>query len=286
MNLDDIQRELDKQMHEQNNRPIPEFEGYSPNEMHQIIHFTFGRDCPIQLHSMSDSDFQKIPIFNQIKYLLDLIEKSGEMQLTKQGFLPIKVVSELYAQGFLKDELIEKGFVKLYKEMNSMSLNLTRILVELSGLVKKRKGKFSLTKVGAKTIKSKPELLKTIIETFSQKFNWGFYDNYENSNVGQMGLGFSLILLSKYGKERRLDSFYAEKYFKAFPNLINSNVQLSNYGYDSPINCYSIRLFDRFLQYFGIITIEQEGGYFSRSPKYITKTDVFDMLIKVKPSIG
>ena len=79
MDLEETQRSIDQVMIEHNHRSIPELEGYSPFEMHQILHFTFGKDCPIQLQKLSDSDYKKIPMLNQIKYLTDLIDKSGEI---------------------------------------------------------------------------------------------------------------------------------------------------------------------------------------------------------------
>lgn len=42
MDLKDIQKQLDKVVHEQNNGPLPQFEGYSPLDMYKIFHFTFG----------------------------------------------------------------------------------------------------------------------------------------------------------------------------------------------------------------------------------------------------
>lgn len=282
MDLKDIQKHIDQVMNEQNNRSISEFEGYSPFEMHQILHFTFCRDCPIQLQKLSDSDYRKIPILNQIKYLIDLIDKTGEIKLTNKGFLPTKIVSDLYNQGFLKDEHLEKGISKLYKETDSMTINLTRILVELAILVKKRKGKLSLTKSSQKILSDNEELLRQIFLTFTNKFNWAYYDGYGENQIGQLGYGFSLILLSKYGQIKRLDSFYAEKYFKAYPQLLDS-IEPS-YGtlekYAS--RCYSIRIFDRFLDYFGLIKIEEEKNGFD-SIKHIIKTDLFDRLINVRP---
>jgi len=53
----------------------------------------------------------------------------------------------------MKEEYIEKGILKLYKETDSMSVNLSRILIELAGLIKKRKGKISLTKTEKKRFK-------------------------------------------------------------------------------------------------------------------------------------
>lgn len=282
MNLEDIQKQLNQIMSEQNNRSVPEFEGYSPFDMHQIIYFPLGKDSPIMLQQLTDIEFKKIPILNQIKFLIELIEKNGEIKLTSKGFLPTKIVSEIYQQGFLKDELIEQGIVKLYKETDSMTVNLTRILIVLAGLAKKRNGKLSLTKSSKKIREDNYELLHTILVTFATKFNWAYYDGYGDNKIGQFGFGFSLVLLSKYGQEKRLDSFYAEKYFKAFPALIESiniiNEKLESYT----TRCYSVRTFERFLDYFGLINIDTQGKSFD-SISYITKTDLYDRLIKCAP---
>ncbi|MDF1550164.1 MAG: hypothetical protein P1P88_20225 [Bacteroidales bacterium] len=282
MDLKDIQKHIDQVMNEQNNKPIPEFEGYSPFEMHKILHFTFAIDSPLKLQKLSDADYQRIPILNQIRYLVDLIEKNGEIKLTNKGFLPTKLVSDLYSQGFLKEEHIEKGISKLYKETDSMTINLTRILTELSGLTKKRNGKLSLTKSSQKILADNEELLRQIFLTFTNKFNWPYYDGYGENQIGQLGYGFSLILLSKYGQIKRLDSFYAEKYFMAFPKLLDSLEPTYGTLERYSTKCYSIRTFERFLDYFGLVTIEEEKKGFD-SIIYITKTDLYDRLIKCTP---
>ena len=178
--------------------------------------------------------------------------------------------------------MIEHGISKLYKETDSMTVNLTRILIELGGLAKKRNGKLSLTKSSKSILADNHALLKLIFQTFATKFNWAYFDGYGDNQIGQLGYGFSLILLSKYGQEKHLDSFYAEKYFKAFPQLLDSLEP--NYGtlerYST--NCYSIRTFKRFLDYFGLINIEEQGTGLD-AKIYITKTDLFDRLIKCTP---
>lgn len=282
MDLNDIQKHFDHLITEHNTRGIPEFEGYSPVEMHRILHFTFEFESPIKLRKLSDSDYKKIPILNQIIYLTDLIDNAGEIKLTHKGFLPPKIVLELYQQGFMKDEHIEKGISKLNKESDSMTVNLTRILIELAGLTKKRNGKLSLTTKSKKILGANFELLQLILLTFATKFNWAYYDRYVENTIGQLGYGFSLILLSKYGQEKRLDSFYAARYFKAYPQLLDSinpdYGTIENYA----TRCYSLRTFERFLDYFGLIKIEEEYKGFN-SFKYITKTDLFDSLIKCLP---
>ncbi|MBI9034585.1 MAG: hypothetical protein JEZ03_08965 [Bacteroidales bacterium] len=282
MDLEAIQRQLDKVMHKQNNQGRPDFEGYSPFEMHQILHFTFDSDSPIKLQTLTDSEYKKIPILNQIKYLTELIHAKGEIKLTNKGFLPTKIVSELYEQGFLKDEYIESNISKLYKETDSMTVNLSRILTELSGLTKKRHGKLSLTKSGEKIISNNDSLLRNILTTFATKFNWAYFDGYGDHSIGQLGYGFSLILLAKYGHEKRLESFYAEKYFKAFPHVLTAIDPTYGTVESESTRCYSIRTFERFLDYFGIINIDKNGNGFD-SIRYITKTELFDKIIKCTP---
>lgn len=283
MDLKDIQRHIDQVMNEQNNRSIPEFEGYSPFEMHHILNFTFETNSPISFQKLTDSDYSKIPMHKQIKYFLDLIKKTGEIKLTAKGFLPTKIVKDIYAQGYLEESLFTSGTYQLYKESDSMTVNLTRLLIELSGLTKKRNGKLSLTKKGEKISSDSFKLIDLIFKTITTKFNWAYYDGYGDNQIGQLGFGFSLILLHMYGETKRQDTFYAEKYFNAFPDLVDSEF-LSDF--ETPIErastCYSLRTFDRFLDYFGLVQIETVGKKW-KPDKYITKTDIFDKLIKVRP---
>jgi len=88
--------------------------------------------------------------------------------------------------------------------------------------------------------------------------------------------------LSKYGNEKRLDSFYTDKYFKAFPQLLDSIHPTYGTLEKYASNCYSLRTFENFLTYFGIIGIEKNGHSYN-SDKYIFKTEIFDRLIRINP---
>jgi hypothetical protein len=282
MDLGDIQKHIDQVMNEQNNRAIPDFEGYSPFEMHHILHFTFEPNSPINLQKLADSDCLKCPMFNLVKYFLDLVKSKGEIKLTAKGFLPTKIVQEIYNQGFLEEYQFSSGISKLYKESDSLTVNLTRLLAELAGLTKKRNGKISLTKTGEKIASDNQKLFDLIFKTMTQKFSWAYYDHYENEQIGQFGFGFSLILLSKYGAEKQLDNFYSDKYIKAFPQFLESITPTYGTIEQYAGNCYSVRTFERFMHYFGLVKIEKEGKMLDRK-KFIIKTELFDKLIKVRP---
>ncbi len=269
-------------MKDHNHQGLGDFEGYSSDEMHIILYDTFGDHSPIQFLDMAESDYDKIPILNQVKYLLSLVEKQGELKLTAKGYLLTKVVSDIYSQGFIKEDYIESGLVNLRRETDSMSINLTKILIQISGIVKKRHNKLSLTNLGKSVIHDNRKLLMLIFTTFTDKFNWAYYDNFGENNIGRLGYGFTLILLSKYGSEKRLDTFYAEKYLKAFPRMLNE-IRESSYStvQETASKCYTLRSFHRFLDYFGIIEIHQSD--MTLRDGFVNKTSLFDKWIKITP---
>lgn len=274
--MDEIEKYIQETIEKRNQEPVSDFEGYSPAEMQVILYDTFNSKSPIQILKAEENDYLKIPILNQVKFLLNLIETQGELKLTNKGFLTTKVVADLYKKQYLKDYFIEKGISKLYKESDVPTITLARILIELSILVKKRNNKLSLTKKGAEIINNDYLLFQNIFETFATKFNWGYFDNFSNQEIGQIGFGFSLILIEKYGVSFKQVDFYSKKYLKAFEFDTKSEFDFI----DNPNRSYPIRTFERFLKYFGLIEFDIDNDNKMRKVK---KTRLFDKLIKIRP---
>lgn len=282
--LDDIRRKIETSINIYNTKPIEDFEGLSPADMRYFLYDPFSKDSPLRfINNIPDQILDQIPILIQIEYLLQRIIDLGEIKLTSTGSLPTTMVKELYKQGFIKDYAIEHGITKLYAETNCDPIHLTRIIVELSGFVKKKNGKLSLTKTWKDKMvtKKRQEILIQIFSTFSQKFNWSYFDGYSSQQTGQLGFAFSLYLISKYGKEELLDRFYSEKYLKAFPKLLDDFNSIYVMGAENRQfhSCYSIRTFDRFLEYFNMIEWRTEGELYQDSKKFIKKTAIFDNII-------
>lgn len=279
MNENELNKQIVQFINEQNSRSLQQFDGYSSADMHRLLYQFFSDDCPVRLKKMPGAHYERIPIYRQVFYLARVIENAGELKLTKQGSLPVKVVKELYDQEFLKDDLIEQGIYTLYKESSSLTITLTRILIELTGLAKKRNGKLSLT-VKAKTVLTNPDkLLRLILETFATKFNWGYFDGYPDNGTGQIGVGYTFAMLAKYGHKKRQNHFYADKYFRAFPNILEGVVPSFGNAQEYMTKCYCIRTFNRFLLFFGLIEIEALGDGYG-SPELISTTSLFAELIE------
>ena len=189
----------------------------------------------------------------QIKFFISKLQE-GEIKLTAKGFLPTQLVANVYAKGFIKDEFIERG------------------------ITKKRKGKLSLTKKGKKTAANDQELLELIFKTMCIKFNWGSFDGYEDENVGQLGSGYSMLLLSQYGEKFRPIEFYVQKYLQAFPALLDGLMPEYRSREEYAQAMYSIRFFDRFLCYFNFIS--KLGDEFQKAKNSEVKaTSIFHKFI-------
>mgnify|MGYP006990009848 CR=1 FL=1 len=281
-NLEELQAFLDQQMRLQNSQSRFEFEGYSPLEMQTLLYQPFSSESPLQIKKAAPEDYQQVPVLQNVKVIINHIAASGELKLTQKGFLPVKLVEEVYHQGLMKDEMVEKGFNKVYKETDTIAVRLPRILLDFSGVVKKRNNKLSLTKNGEKVASDDYSLWKLLFESFCTRYNWGYFDGYDNQVVGALGFGFSLILLNKYGMEIRPADFYAEKYLNAFPSLIQQ-VPYSGYGdhIESIFSCYNIRTFKRGFDLFGLTTLTGESF---RKNLQIVNTPNFSKMINIRQS--
>jgi hypothetical protein len=279
MDLDSLNEEIKKLMDARNNKGIPEFEDYSPFEMHNIVQNLFDENCPIKIKKLKTADFHRIPIFNGVKFLLDQLSATEGIKLTAKGYLPTKIVSNLYNQKCFSEEMIDKGISKLYKETDSLYVRLCRILLELSGVAKKAKGQLILTKKGKNCLVKDQLLFEEILKAYCKKFNWGYFDGYELENIGRLGCGFSIYLLNKYGNEVLQNDFYAKKYFTAYPILIEEIHPRYGTVESYVSRCYSYRMFEQFGMLTGIIKTIGEHKY--GEPKFIQKTELLELLFEV-----
>jgi hypothetical protein len=272
---DDLHRLAESLKQTSNHLGIDDFEGYSPNEMSEILYRPLEDSCPVRLKKVDEDVYRQIPMLNLVRFIISRIRESGKLKLTITGKLPVKLVAVTYAQGFMKDELLEFGSYKLYKEEDSMSIHLAHILMQLAGIVRKSKGNLYVTQKGEKLSADPNKLLKALLLAFGQQFNWSYFDGYGDQPIGKIGWLYSLLLLNKYGAISRPSNFYAEKYFLAFPPLTDV---VEN---GRAANCYIIRSFDRFIFLFGLVTIEKD--HWIKSAQVVMATPLFYSLISVTP---
>ncbi len=279
--MDDIQQYLNKFMERENNLGRAQFERYSPIEIEYLIHYPFEPNSPIALLKGTDSDYDKIPILNQVKYLLNRINETKSIKLTQAGYLPTKLVRETLDQNFLNLNDPERNFIA-NKELDSPFLHLTMNLMTISGLIKKQNGTISLPAKTKRILDNNEALFRKIFETFVLKYNWAYNTWGNEEKIGQLGFGFTLVLISKYGNIYRPYSFYAQKYFTAFPALLSSVNSLYGSSQEFAYEIYRLRSFTSQNKYFNLFDVQDNEDW--KNPKVLVKKSVlFDRLIKCEP---
>ncbi|MEO6550513.1 MAG: hypothetical protein ABIN94_21080 [Ferruginibacter sp.] len=264
----------------QNNSPVEEFLGLSPNGMHALIYDTLEEGSPIQFRdNITDDIFDQVPLFRLLEEYLKILQREKQIKLTPLGALPRKVVIELYEKRFITHDIIESGIAKINREHDCMSVLSARLTAEIAGLVRKANGKLTLTKNTTKLLKenNRNQLFKKFLQAFTDKFLWSYNDGYAEQPVAQLGWAFSAFMLYKLGGETRQADFYASRYLKAFPTFISFFKESYSTPEDQFIRCYTLRTFDRFMVWFGLVTLEIEGKYNLEGGK-VTGTGLLEKL--------
>ncbi len=280
----DILKLIETEILLQNNTPVSEFEDLSPTNVHYLIYDTYSENSPVNIQKVIDNEtLDKVPLFRIAEDLLKIIEREKFLKLTPIGALPKKVVLELYEKKYLADFLIEGGIYKLNREENCIFIVSTKIVMDLAGITKKVHGKLTLTKKGTTFLKpeNRQKFFESFMSIFADKYNWGYHDGYPSKPIGQFGWTFTIYLLGKYGHELQPDNFYAEKYLRAFPHFLayfNPNSRSVNNQFCS---CYTVRSFDRFLEWFGLVEIQVEGNKFIAKDQKIKSTEILTKIFNI-----
>lgn len=221
-----------------NNTPREDFNGLSPLQMHNIIHQPFTDQCVVKLNRLEKDQYESIPLVRQTLFLMNKLNET-EIKLTKLGWLPFKVVTETYRLG-QPEWLVEEYGAKRYYEDQVGSVGMARIILELLGWIKTRKGILSLTVKGKKALSNIDMAANEILHFSLTEVGLHSFDGYTEVTIGNLGIAFSVWLLNKYGAEWHFGEFYIEQYQKAF------DLPGNDYAYET-------RILKRLFYWLGIV---------------------------------
>lgn len=252
----------------------PEFEGLTTQQVDDMIHRPMHTSPVCIRPDIPDEVLDRIPLFRLAEAYLHIVQRDGEIKLSKLGALPKKVVVELYDLRILPEPMIEAGFYKVSAEDRWIALRSARIALQQAGIVKKVHGRITLTKWGGKLLadRDRNTLFLHFLQAYANKFNWGYNDCLPNPPIGQVAWTYTLYLLRRFGDEPRPAIFYARRYLKAFPDFLphfeNSYCSLHEMCYD----CYTLRTFPRFLEWFGFVSITGDLVLYRSESVQVTPT--------------
>ncbi len=255
---DKLQKEIGKYIESINRSPVEDFDNLSSEDMHHILYDYAQEGSPVQWAKDMTADMvAQSPFYAVFRIYLERIEAAGELKLTTIGNLSAKLCRELYDLSTVKERLIEAGLYKLSSESKSIIIQSLKLVGFASGLTKKKHNKLSLTAQGKKMLAPGQEvaLFKTLFLTHIKKFNLAYFDGYVQTNSPQGVFGYTLYLLLTYGAKARSFKLYADKTILAFPHMTQDFIGRYGTPEEHFTRCYYVRIFDRFLRWYGLTEI-------------------------------
>lgn len=271
-------------MRRRNSRPLDEFCGLSPEQMHCLLRYPFDSPEVVTFSLSVDAPFS-VPILKLFRVIASAIGEKG-LKPTATGNLPRKLVQETAAghpgDRFLR-MLVERGGP--HTETDFPDLHATRVVAELAGLVRKYRGKFILGRHCRKIIADRGTggAYPLLLAAYAGKFNWGYQDRYPELDIIQESFLFTLYLLHRFGGKWRPNTFYEDAFLRAFPQAVRG-VRPIIYGTPEKDvrSCYSRRCLERFAAFLGLAEINQETYRDYPHSLELRKSPLLDQAVKFR----
>ena len=281
--MEEAQAFVDSWMKNKNTSPLPDLLGLSPEQMHGLLYRPLGQtpDIVALTTTPDTNEFANVPVVREVRYFLARLGELQPLKTTARGNLPRSFSREFHEQ-FPETP----GFASpIRSEEDDWKLMALRHILDMSGWIRKRDGKFSLTKKGAKVVEVGFDLEEYhhLLAVYLHRFNWASRDLYPSLGIIQQGALFSLYLLHRKAKEYIDAAELSRSFISAFPVAL---MEVNKLTYQEPADlvgrAFRIRFLERFCEYFGLVTIQRKGDYFDDREWQVKVTPLFESMFEWK----
>jgi len=268
--IEELQAITDDFMSLRNRQPQDDFHGLSPEQMHRLLNFPFESPGLFQFPETLPAE-PEAPILTLAQAIVQATGDKG-LKATAKGNIPQKLCRDAvhsHRQDLPSDDV--HHFIKVNKEEDFPELHVTRIILEMTGLLRKTKGRFHLTKKFHRLVdrSGQTRLYPEVFQTYCREFNWAYRDGYQEIPFIQQSFLFTLYLLSRYGDEWKPTRFYEDCFVQAFPMILNEVEPTAwSSAEDQVRNCFTHRVLKLFLHFMGLASLEKIPGNKPYSPDY------------------
>jgi len=143
--MSEVQAFVGRYMQQQNQTPLEEFHGLSPEQMHRMQHFPFSSPELVKVPEVLNTS-PTAPIMTLFGLLTEAIGEQG-LKPTAKGNLPRKFCRAT-ALAFWGEDVYQENtrFGGINGEQDFPDLHTTRLVAKLAGLIRKYKGRFILSR--------------------------------------------------------------------------------------------------------------------------------------------
>lgn len=192
-----------------NARPQADLGGLSPVQVQRLLAWDWeGQESAVQLDgTLPPAALESSRTLHNARLLLALLGERGEVKATPKGNLPRATVAELRERMRWPADYrdLAGDARKIVNEEDVSLLHRTRILLQLAGLIKRRKGVFSLTRAGERLREERRvgELFATLFRTHFRVLNLAILDGVGPAPLFKRTIAFAIHRFGLVGEEWR-----------------------------------------------------------------------------------
>lgn len=203
--LAELNASVRARMDHYNSTPQAELAGLSPIEAFELLRGDWETTGPLRLnHELTLHDLADAEFFHNARTLMAELRDRGVVKATAAGNLNRTFVGEMlermrWPAGFAAEV---HRFNRVLNELDVFPLHLLRLVLQLAGLVRKRKG-FLISREGLALLDDgrAGELYTLLFRTFFRDLNLGYLDRFPLVEWLQAAVSFALYALARVPAE-------------------------------------------------------------------------------------
>lgn len=202
--LDELNAWLAEKTRRHNSSPQEELGGLSPDQARRLLDGDWETQGPLTLNaSLQPADLRSARFVTNARGFLSAMGDAGTVKATSAGNLNRKFVAEMLERLDLEFRWLEvlQNYRRVINEQDVFPLHALRVVLDLAGLIKRRSGKFSLTRKGSSLLKEEVSgaLYAHLFRTFFRRFNLAYLDGCPPNPALQSTFPVTLYRIGREG---------------------------------------------------------------------------------------
>ncbi len=259
--FDDLASTVDGLLDRFNQRPLEELGGLSPDQIDSLLlqEWSHPGGPLVLIRDLPFEEVSRAPILRNARTFLDALVQEDGTKATSAGKLNRAFVRTMLREGQWPERLIRymEKHRQVVNEGDFFPLHTLRILLDLSGLIRKRKGRFAVTRRGREVLSEElaGELFALLFETQFQQMNLAYLDRIEVEEEVQPGIPSSLYRLRDAAPEWRKPEDLVDSLLLPF---VRESIP-ERRGFSLSAHVLSTRLLNVLVR-FGLMDIQETPG--------------------------
>jgi hypothetical protein len=206
--MDELNEALARRVAQYNQTPQRELGGLAPEQVHRLLADEWDGTGVVRLSTdLRLDELSGARTLHNARRMLAHLQREGTVRATDAGNLRRATVATLMDELELEPDYVDflRRYSKAINEEDVWPLHVVRVLLELAGLVKRRKGEFSLTRRGAEMLADERagELFALLFRTHFREMNLEYLTRGLPVPGFQNTIAFTLHALGRHARSWR-----------------------------------------------------------------------------------